>query len=53
MLDMLVEVLGSELEVVLAQENKTIYLTKTHIADLKAVIEIDQSMEGDESADSE
>ena len=33
---------GQELEVVLAQADVTIYFTKTHIADLKRVIEVDR-----------
>jgi hypothetical protein len=31
----------NELEIILAQENTTIYFTKTHIADLRKVIEVD------------
>ena len=42
MRDMFVELSGNELEVVLAQEDATIYFTRTHIADLKKVIEVDQ-----------
>lgn len=42
MLDMFVELIGNELEIVLAQENDTVYFTKTHIADLKKVIEVDR-----------
>lgn len=38
---MFTELTSYELEVVLAQENTTIYFTKTHIADLKTVIKID------------
>lgn len=41
MLEMFLELAGNELEVILAQENATIYFTKTHIADLKKVIEVD------------
>lgn len=40
-LEMFLELSGNELEVVLAQENATIYFTKTHIADLKSIIEVD------------
>jgi len=40
--DMFIEIGSKELEVVLAQKNTTIYFTKTHIADLKAVIKADQ-----------
>ena len=36
---MFLELEGNELEVVLAQQDMTIYFTKTHIADLKVVIE--------------
>ncbi|MBR1191475.1 sacsin N-terminal ATP-binding-like domain-containing protein [Bradyrhizobium sp. AUGA SZCCT0160] len=43
MRDMFVELSGNELEVVLAQKDATIYFTKTHIADLKKVIEVDQA----------
>ena len=49
--DLFTKLSGNELEVVLAQENATIYFTKTHIADLKKVLEIDQtSSEGIERA---
>ncbi len=41
MCDSFVDLAGNELEVVLAQEDTTIYFTKTHIADLRAVIETD------------
>jgi hypothetical protein len=41
MMGMFTELTSYELEVVLAQENTTIYFTKTHIADLKTVIKID------------
>ncbi len=33
----------NELEAVLAQQDMTIYFTKTHIADLKVVIEAEQT----------
>ena len=33
----------NELEVVLGQRDETIYFTKTHIADLRAVIEAEQT----------
>lgn len=42
MMDLFAEVASNELEVVLAEEDTTIYFTKTHITDLKAVIEADQ-----------
>ena len=44
MLDLFSELSGNELEVVLAQENTTIYFTRTHIADLKQVIKSDQQV---------
>ena len=37
-----IEMDSNELEVVLAQKDTTIYFTKTHIADLKAIIKADQ-----------
>lgn len=40
--DMFIEIDGNRLEVVLAQKDTTIYFTKTHIADLKTVIKVDQ-----------
>jgi hypothetical protein len=36
---------GNELEVVLAEQNATIYFTKTHVADLKKVLEVDDAMD--------
>ena len=33
---------GNELEIILAQQNATIYFTGTHAADLRAVIAADQ-----------
>lgn len=42
MLDLFLEIEGNELEVILAQADDTIYFTKTHIADLKTVIETDR-----------
>jgi hypothetical protein len=48
MREMFQDLSGNELEVVLAQQNMTVYFTKTHIADLKKVIEVDQnSTDGD------
>ena len=41
MMEMFIDLSGNELEVVLAQENASIHFTKTHIDDLKKVIEID------------
>lgn len=41
MLEMFLELSGNEFEVVLAQDNATIYFTKTHIVDLKTVIKAD------------
>lgn len=43
MRSMFLDLTNTELEVVLAQEDTTIQFTKTHIADLKAVIEADES----------
>lgn len=37
-----VEIDSNEFEVVLARKKRTIYFTKTHIADLKAVIKVEQ-----------
>lgn len=50
---MFVELERDELEVILAQENTTIYFTKTHIADLQKVIEVDgySDEDGDETDD--
>jgi hypothetical protein len=42
------EISGNELDVVLAQQNTTIYFTKTHIVDLKKVLEVDTSSCGEE-----
>ena len=39
---------GQRLDVVLAREDATIYFTKTHIADLRAVIEVDEDAESSE-----
>ena len=47
--EMFLELASNELEVVLAQENATIYFTKTHIADLKKIIEVDT--DSDENPD--
>jgi hypothetical protein len=41
--DLVVELAGNEMAVVLAKEDTTIYFTKTHLADLKAIIRADQS----------
>lgn len=41
MMEMFLELTGNELEVELAQKSATIYFTKTHIADLKKVIDVD------------
>ncbi|WP_169979791.1 sacsin N-terminal ATP-binding-like domain-containing protein [Tautonia rosea] len=42
MLEMFLEIEGNELDVILAQQNFTIWFTKKHIADLKAVIAQDR-----------
>ena len=43
-LTMFLEFAGNELEVVLAQKDKQIYFTKTHVADLRAVIAGEQPL---------
>lgn len=45
MQEMFIELVGNELEVVLAQKNATIYFTKTHIADLKNVISTNDKLD--------
>ena len=40
---MFLELEGNELEIVLAQQDTTIYFTKTHIADLKVLIEAENA----------
>lgn len=47
MLEMFTEILGNELELVLAQKDTTIYFTRTHIADLRKVIEVDRNIGAD------
>jgi len=42
MKDMFVDLTGNVLQIVLAQKDSVIYFTKTHITDLKKVIEMDQ-----------
>ena len=45
---------GNELEVVLAQRDATIYFTKTHIADIRAVLEAEKPQSvGDDTDDTE
>jgi hypothetical protein len=41
---------GQKLEVVLAKTDLTVYFTKTHIADLKTVIEVDQTLGAEDDA---
>lgn len=41
MKDIFLELSGNELQIILAQQDSIIYFTKTHIADLKKVIEVD------------
>lgn len=53
MLEMFSEITDNELEVVLAQINETVYFTKTHIADLKVIIKIDQVKREDDSTETE
>lgn len=43
MLEMFSELTSNELEVVPAQKNETLYFTKTHVADLKKIIEVERS----------
>jgi hypothetical protein len=43
MRDMFADLSGNELEVILAQQNATIYFTTTHVADLKKVLEVDNA----------
>lgn len=50
MKDMLLELDGKELEIVLAQQDTTVYFTKTHLADLIALIEADSAETGSEEA---
>jgi len=38
---MLVDLANNQLDVILAQQDATIYFTKTHLADLKTIIDID------------
>jgi hypothetical protein len=45
--DMFVELTSNELEVVLAQTDVTLYFTKTHIGDLKAVIRADSLLQAE------
>jgi hypothetical protein len=56
MKEMFAELEGNLLEVLLAHENATIYFTKTHIADLKKIIQVDTCMEehvGDDQEEDE
>jgi len=46
LLSMIGEMVGNELEIVLAQTPTTIYFTRTHIADLKAVIKAEADVDG-------
>ena len=43
MKDFFLEIESNELDVVLAEEDASIYFTRTHIVDLKALIEMDDS----------
>ena len=51
MMVMFVDIRGNELEVVLAQRDEIIYFTKTHVADIKTVIEVDSSLDCEISID--
>lgn len=53
MKEMFAELEEDELEVRLAKENSTIYFTKTHIADLKKVIQVDANVDEDVGDDQE
>jgi len=44
MQDMFLQIVGNELVIVLAQQDMAIYFTKTHIADMKAVIEAEMKV---------
>ena len=50
-MEMVVDIRGNELEVVLAQRDEIIYFTKTHVADIKTVIEVDSSLDCEISID--
>ena len=50
MTEIFVALTGNELQIVLAQQDASVYFTKTHIADLKTVIENDRD-QPDESAE--
>lgn len=41
--EMFAEIAGNELEVVLARQDATVYFTKTHIADLRSVLEAEKT----------
>lgn len=43
MMELFLKLIGNELEVVLASEERTIYFTRTHIADLQVIIEAESS----------
>lgn len=43
-----IDIGGNELEVILADENSSIYFTKPHITDLKAIIGADEAGKGEE-----
>ncbi len=48
MMDLFLDIEGSDLEVILAEESASIYFTKTHVTDIKAVISADDTGEGQE-----
>ena len=48
MKDLFLDMEGNELEVILADENASIYFTETHIVDIKAVISADDAGKGEE-----
>ena len=47
------DMLGNELEVVLAQTDTAIYFTKVHIADLREVLKVESAESGSPGDDSE
>lgn len=40
---LIIEASGNEIEIILAQQDTAIYFTKTHLADLRALIEVDEN----------
>ena len=44
MKEMIFDLSNNELEVVLAQRNETIYFTKTHIAEIKIILSVENTL---------